>query len=70
MAEHLFYCAKCWQEFDRISDHGTGSWHGRQRLDVPCCGDIRRTRYTAKPSGSAVPSGDLALDSGEPLKIV
>lgn len=69
MAKYIWYCAICWQQFDHIKEHNTGSWVGLERIDGVCKGDIRQCRDTIKnPSTSAVP-GSFDFDSSEAITI-
>jgi hypothetical protein len=63
-----WYCILCWQEFDDPSQHNAGSFHGKERLNGGCPGDIRRRPDHSKALNSKHESPLLDLDAGDPVR--
>jgi hypothetical protein len=58
------------QDFSQLADHNAGSWFGKERLDKPCPGDIRKImpEFNTHPP-EAKPEIDYLSFNGEPIQI-
>lgn len=70
--KYRMFCAKCWQEFDTVAEHNSGSmvatqgmWEHLVRLDGSCAGDIHLTADYPRPTRpKPAPEPELAFGEG------
>jgi hypothetical protein len=67
-----FYCARCWQQFDRVEDHDAGSYlSDGTRLNGHCSGDVREVNQLPNNHSRSRKSEALQIgfDSAPAIKL-